>query len=168
MCPDIFVGYPRIKIFRTASLFFNNHLFFSIFLTPHSVLTFCLPSNLLFVYPPTNEILCLFTPPTLLYCYITDLRYCSDWTAGSKAGCPKKGARIKLGLEAAMAKAKGKAGTYRTKATKRRRCDVCGAYGHMYEDCFLLKKSGDIEPTGIRAIPIEDIAMDDDGREYML
>ena len=94
------------------------------------------------------------------------LRYCPDWTAGSKAGRPKKGERIKSGLEAAMAK--GKAGTNRTKATKRRRCDVCGAYGHVYEDCFLLKKSGDIEPTGIRAIPIEDIAMDDDGREAML
>ena len=85
---------------------------------------------------------------------------------GRKAGRPKKGERIIAGLEAAMAKAKGKAGTNRTKAPKRRRCDVCGAYGHVYEYCFLLKKSGDIEPTGILcAIPIEDITMDDDGRE---
>jgi hypothetical protein len=67
-----------------------------------------------------------------------------------------------------MAKAKAKAGTNRTKATKRWRCDLCGAYGHVYEDCFRLKKSGEIEHTGIRAIPIENIAMDDDGREAML
>jgi hypothetical protein len=31
-----------------------------------------------------------------------------------------------------------------------------------------LKKSEEIEPAGIRALPIEDIAMDDDGREALL
>jgi len=50
--------------------------------------------------------------------------------------------------------AKGKGGTTRKKATKRRRCDVCGAYGHMYEDCFLLEK--------IHVLPIEGIVMRDD------
>jgi len=70
------------------------------------------------------------------------LRLCPDWTTGSKPGCPKKGERIKSGLETAMAKGKG--GTARTKATTRRRCDVCGVYGHMYEDCFLLEKSEEI------------------------
>ena len=48
------------------------------------------------------------------------------------------------------------------KATKRRRCDVCGSYGHMYEDCFLLEKSEEIEHAGIHVLPIEDIVMDDD------
>jgi hypothetical protein len=52
--------------------------------------------------------------------------------------------------------AKGKAGTTRMKATKRRRCDVCGAFGHMYEDCFLLEKSEEIEHAGIEVLPIED------------
>jgi hypothetical protein len=99
------------------------------------------------------------------------LRLCPDWTTGSKPGRPKKGERIKSGLETAMAK--GKAGTTRTKATKRRRCDVCGAYGHMYEDCFLLEKSKEIEHAGIQALPIEEIVMDNDeweadGREAML
>ena len=90
------------------------------------------------------------------------LRLCPDWTTGSKPGRPKKGERIKLGLETAMAK--GKAGTpTRTKAEKRRRCDVCGAYGHMYKDCFLLEKSEEIEHAGIHVLPIEeDIVMDDD------
>jgi hypothetical protein len=58
--------------------------------------------------------------------------------------------------------AKGKADTTRTKAEKRRRCDVCGAYGHMYKDCFLLEKSEEIEHAGIHVLPIEDIVMDDD------
>jgi hypothetical protein len=60
--------------------------------------------------------------------------------------------------------AKGKAGTpTRTKAEKRRRCDVCGVYGHMYKDCFLLEKSEEIEHAGIHVLPIEeDIVMDDD------
>ena len=53
---------------------------------------------------------------------------------------PKKGERIKSGLETAMAKAKGKGGTTKMKATKRQRCDVCGAYGHIYEDCFLWRR----------------------------
>jgi hypothetical protein len=64
--------------------------------------------------------------------------------------------------------AKGKAGTNRTKATKRRRCDVCGSYGHVYGDFFLLEKSEEIEHAGIHALPIEDIVMDNDGREAPL
>jgi len=55
--------------------------------------------------------------------------------------------------------AKGKGGTTRKKATKRRRCDVCGAYGHMYEDCFLLEKSEEIDHAEIHVLPIEDIVM---------
>ncbi len=94
------------------------------------------------------------------------LRLCPDRTTGSKSGSPKKGERIKLGLETAMAK--GKAGTNRTKATKRQRCNVCGWYGHVYGDCFLLEKSEEIEHAGIHALPIEDIVMDDDGREAPL
>jgi len=91
------------------------------------------------------------------------LRLCPDWTTGRKAVCPKKGERIKSELYTAIAK--GKAGTNRTKATKRRRCDVCGTYGHVYGDCFLLEKSEEVEHEGIHALPIEDIVMDDDGRE---
>ncbi len=85
------------------------------------------------------------------------------WTTGSKAGRPKKGERIKSGLETAMAK--GKAGSNRRKATKRKRCEVCGSYGHVYGDCFILDKSEVIEHAGIHALPIEEIVMDDDGRE---
>ena len=87
------------------------------------------------------------------------LRLCPDWTTGNKAGRPKKGERIKSGLETAMAKGKG--GTTRTKATKRRRCDVCGAYGHMYENCFLLEKSEEIEHAGIQVLPIEETVRSD-------
>jgi hypothetical protein len=61
-----------------------------------------------------------------------------------------------------MDMAKGKGGTTRMKATKRRRCNVCGAYGHMYEDCFPFEKSEEIEHEGIRVLPIEDIVMRDD------
>jgi hypothetical protein len=43
------------------SKFSGKHLFFSIFITPHSVLTFCLLRNLLFVYPLNTEISFLFT-----------------------------------------------------------------------------------------------------------
>jgi len=58
--------------------------------------------------------------------------------------------------------AKGKGGTSRTKATKRRRCNVCGVYVHMYKDCFQLEKSEEIEHGGIDVLPIEDIVMRDD------
>ena len=59
--------------------------------------------------------------------------------------------------------AKGKGGTTRKKATKRRRCDVCGAYGHMYEDCFLLEKSEEIEHAGRNGVlPIQEIDVSDD------
>jgi len=64
--------------------------------------------------------------------------------------------------------AKGKAGTNRTKATKRRRCDVCGSYGHVYGDCFLLEKNEEIQHAGVHALPIEKIVMDNDGREAPL
>jgi hypothetical protein len=90
------------------------------------------------------------------------LRLCPDWTAGSKPGCPKKGERIKSGLETAMAK--GKAGTKRTKATNRQRCMVCGKYGHKYKDCWLLENSEDTEPVGVvDTLPIAD-NIDDDGK----
>jgi len=94
------------------------------------------------------------------------LRLCPDWTTGSKTGHPKKGECIKWRLESAMAK--GKAGTNRTKATKRQRCDVCGSYGHMYQDCFLLEKSEEIQHAGVHVLPIEDIVMDDNGKEALL
>jgi hypothetical protein len=88
------------------------------------------------------------------------LRLCPDWTTGSKPGRPKKGERIKLGLETAMAKGKGC--TMKTKATKRRRCDMCGAYGHIYENCFLLEKSEEIEHAGMKVLTIEEIIISND------
>ena len=99
----------------------------------------------------------LLTAKLLFY----SIRLCPDWTTGGKPGRPKKGERIKSGLETAMAKAKGK-GTTKTKATKRRRCDVCGAYGHIYENCFLLEKSEEIERAGMNVLPIEEIVVSDD------
>ena len=86
------------------SKFSGKHLFFSIFITPHSVLTFCLPRNLLFVYPLNTEISFLFTQ-LLHYCTV---HY--------------------------------QAGTNRTKATKRRRCNVCGSCGHVYGDFFYWRR----------------------------
>jgi hypothetical protein len=89
---------------------------------------------------------------------------CPDWTAGSKPGRPKKGEHIKSEFETAMAK--GKAGTKRTKATKRLRCMVCGKYGHKYEDCWLLEKSVGTagELVVVDTLPIAD-NIDDDGKE---
>jgi hypothetical protein len=90
------------------------------------------------------------------------LRLCPDWTVGSKPGRSKKGERIKSGLETAMVK--GKAGTKKTKATKRQRCMVCGKYGHKYKDCWLLEKSEDTEPVVVDTLPITD-NIDNDGKE---
>jgi hypothetical protein len=56
--------------------------------------------------------------------------------------------------------AKGKGGTTKRKATKRQRCDVCGAYGHIYEN--LLEKSEEIEHAGMNVLPIEEIVTSDD------
>jgi len=83
------------------------------------------------------------------------LRLCPDWTAGSKPGRPKKGERIKSGLEAAMSKGK-KGGNSAKKGAKRRRCDVCGAYGHTFEECLLLEKSEEQDHDGINVLPIEE------------
>ncbi len=45
---------------------------------------------------------------------------------------------------------------------------MCGSYRHAYGDFFLLEKSEEIEHAGIHALPVEDIVMDDDGREAPL
>ena len=34
---------------------------------------------------------------------------------------------------------------------------MCGAYGHIYENCFLLEKSEEIERAGTNVLPIEEI-----------
>ena len=97
------------------------------------------------------------------------VRFCPDWTAGSKPGRPKKGERVKSGLETAMAKGKGS--TTIKKAEKKRRCDVCGAYGHTYKDCVLLEKIEEMDTGEIDVQPIEDAIMrdnvwsDEDGLE---
>jgi len=92
------------------------------------------------------------------------LRLCPDWKGGKKSGRPKKGERYKLGLEKAMAK--GKPGAKRVSATKRRRCLVCGKFGHNSEGCWLLEKGEDLEPAVVHTLPIaEEMEMDDEGHE---
>jgi hypothetical protein len=39
---------------------------------------------------------------------------------------------------------------------------VCGAYGHIYENSFLLEKSEEIEHAGMNMLPIEEIFVSDD------
>ena len=34
---------------------------------------------------------------------------------------------------------------------------MCGAYGHIYKNCFLLEKSEEIEHAGMNVLPIEEI-----------
>jgi hypothetical protein len=43
---------------------------------------------------------------------------------------------------------------------------VCGAYGHIYEECFLLEKSEEIENSGMKVLPIEEIVISDDDVAY--
>ncbi len=38
---------------------------------------------------------------------------------------------------------------------------MCGAYGHMYENGFLLEKSEEIEHAGIQVLPIEETVRSD-------
>jgi hypothetical protein len=79
------------------------------------------------------------------------LRYCPDWTALNKSGCPKKAERRKSGLEEAMAKAKGEK---KPPKMKRRRCAICGKWNHKTEDCFALTRpKNDKEMTTI--VPVE-------------
>ena len=39
---------------------------------------------------------------------------------------------------------------------------MCGAYGHIYKNCFLLEKSEEIEHAGMNVLPIEEIVISDD------
>ena len=97
------------------------------------------------------------------------LRLCPDWTAAKKTGRPKKGDRYRSGLEKAMAK--GKPGAKRGSATKRRRCVVCGKFGHEFEGCWLLDKGNNTQEAVVRTLPIademgtmDDTTNDDEGR----
>ena len=39
---------------------------------------------------------------------------------------------------------------------------MCGAYGHIYENCFLLEKTEQIEhAAGMNVLPIEEMSDDD-------
>ncbi len=71
------------------------------------------------------------------------LTFVSRLDSGKKVRAPKKGDRYRLGLEKAMAK--GKPGAKRGSATKRRRCVVCGKFGHEFEGCWLLDKRNNME-----------------------
>jgi hypothetical protein len=86
---------------------------------------------------------------------------CPEWTAGGKSERPKNGERVKSGLETAMANASG---TKRTKATKRRRCMVCGKFGHDSDCCWLLEKSEDTQLVVVNTC-LTQADIDDDGKE---
>jgi hypothetical protein len=75
-----------------------------------------------------------------------------------------------LGLEKAVAK--GKPGANRGSATKRRRCVVCGKFGHEFERCWLLDKGDNMEEAVVHTLPIAeemgtmvDTTNDDEGKE---
>ena len=65
-----------------------------------------------------------------------NLRYCPDWTANQKPGCPKKDKRKKSVLESAM----GSKGTKRATGVKRARRygQFCGKYNHITNECWKL------------------------------
>ena len=66
MCPDKFVCYPLIEIFRKASLFFNFHY-------PTVYLLFVYPETYFLFTPNYRNILFVYLVTTLLYCSITDV-----------------------------------------------------------------------------------------------
>jgi hypothetical protein len=66
-----------------------------------------------------------------------------------------------LGLEKAMTK--GKPGAKRGSPTKRRRCVVCGKFGHEFKGCWLLDKGNNMEEAVLHTLPIaEDMGPMDD------
>ena len=85
-----------------------------------------------------------------------------DWTGPNKSGCPKMGECHKLRLEKAMAK--GKPGAKWVSTTKRRRCLVCGKFGHDSEGYWLLEKRENLEPVVVHTLPIAE-EMDDEGKD---
>ena len=60
--------------------------------------------------------------------------------------------------------AKGKPGAKRVSATKRRRCLVCGKFGHDSEGYWLLEKRENLEPVVVHTLPIAE-EMDDKGKD---
>jgi hypothetical protein len=60
--------------------------------------------------------------------------------------------------------AKGKPGVKRVSATKRRRCFVCGMFGHDSEGCWSLEKGENLELAVIHTLPIAE-EMDDKGKD---
>ena len=51
-------------------------------------------------------------------------------------------------------------------ATKRRRCIVCGKFGHDSEGCWLLEKGENLEPAVVHTLPIaKKMEMDEEGND---
>jgi hypothetical protein len=60
--------------------------------------------------------------------------------------------------------AKGKPGAKRVSATKRRRCLVCGKFGHDSDRIWLLEKGENLEPAVVHTLPIAE-EIDDEGKD---
>ena len=73
-----------------------------------------------------------------------NLRYCPNWMANKKSGCPKKNARKKSVLKSAT----GNKGQKRATGLKRARryCQICGKCSHVTNECWNLDSNAHKHP----------------------